>query len=249
MLDISGTHLYALDARTGKLRWQHNWARHLAGGSGISAKGPLAAGGGKLFMPVGPGGYGGSLRVFGLADGKPDKGLKGSAGADVMVLDTVAYVGGARLMSRGRAPEGAGRLTLSGKAPKFGGSLCMPAASKDKALIVVRLQRRPWRAGVLAIKPDGSGKEALWTAPLPEAARCNGLLLAGEVALAAVPPRKGERGSPAVEAQVLALSAADGKKLWSFPLPGAVAENGLAVDRDGRVLVVLHDGRVLCLAE
>ena len=124
----------------------------------------------------------------------------------------------------------------------------MPAANKTMVVLSVRLQRKPvWRGGLVAIKPAGSDKERLWTAPLPDNARCNVVALAGDVVLAAVPPYA-KKGKRVVEPLLLAFSAADGKELWRFPLPGAVLENGLTVDRDGRVIVVLRDGRVLCLA-
>jgi outer membrane protein assembly factor BamB len=49
-------------------------------------------------------------------------------------------------------------------------------------------------------------------------------------------------------AYVMALKTADGAKLWSYELPGAPARHGLALDRRGRIIVTLEDGRALCLA-
>ena len=45
-----------------------------------------------------------------------------------------------------------------------------------------------------------------------------------------------------------ALDPADGQVMWSQPLPEAPSPWGLAVDRDGRVVVTLRDGRALCFA-
>ena len=42
-------------------------------------------------------------------------------------------------------------------------------------------------------------------------------------------------------------SRADGRKIWSVELPEQPAMNRLSVDRDGRVLVALCDGSVICL--
>ena len=39
----------------------------------------------------------------------------------------------------------------------------------------------------------------------------------------------------------------DGRKLWSQPLPASPAPWGLCVNRDGRVIVALDDGRVVCI--
>ena len=38
----------------------------------------------------------------------------------------------------------------------------------------------------------------------------------------------------------------DGGVLWSHPLPAEPVEWGLAVDRQGRAVVTLADGRILC---
>jgi len=46
--------------------------------------------------------------------------------------------------------------------------------------------------------------------------------------------------------QIVALNLADGRVLWSQPLPGEPVTWGIAVDRDGRVIVTLEDGQVLC---
>jgi len=42
------------------------------------------------------------------------------------------------------------------------------------------------------------------------------------------------------------LNLQDGKMLWSQSVPSAPVPWGLAVDRDGRVVVTLEDGQVLC---
>ena len=47
-------------------------------------------------------------------------------------------------------------------------------------------------------------------------------------------------------AGLCALSLEDGKLLWKQPLPAAPTAWSLALDRAGRILVTLQDGRVLC---
>ena len=46
--------------------------------------------------------------------------------------------------------------------------------------------------------------------------------------------------------QLVALRLDNGQPLWTHALPIPASSWGLAVDRDGRVLVTLRDGRVLC---
>ena len=47
---------------------------------------------------------------------------------------------------------------------------------------------------------------------------------------------------------LMALDLEDGRTLWSHSLPAQAASWGLAVDHEGRILVTLTDGRVLCYA-
>jgi outer membrane protein assembly factor BamB len=46
--------------------------------------------------------------------------------------------------------------------------------------------------------------------------------------------------------KIVALNVEDGSVLWSHPLPAAPVEWGLAIDSDGRAVVTLEDGRVVC---
>ena len=50
----------------------------------------------------------------------------------------------------------------------------------------------------------------------------------------------------AEEQRVVALSMTDGRLLWSGLLPVAPVEWGLAIDNDGRAVVTLGNGRILC---
>jgi len=50
----------------------------------------------------------------------------------------------------------------------------------------------------------------------------------------------------AKDKQIVALNLANGQVLWSRPLPAPPVTWGVAVDRDGRVVVTLEDGQVLC---
>jgi hypothetical protein len=49
------------------------------------------------------------------------------------------------------------------------------------------------------------------------------------------------------KSEIVALSLRDGTKLWSQDVPSAPVPWGLAVDSDGRTIVTLEDGEVLCL--
>ena len=47
---------------------------------------------------------------------------------------------------------------------------------------------------------------------------------------------------------LMAVRIADGKELWREDVPCAVVKGGTAVDHKGRIIVCLQDGRVLCFA-
>jgi len=48
------------------------------------------------------------------------------------------------------------------------------------------------------------------------------------------------------KSEIVVLNLKGGKILWSQPVPSAPVPCGLAVDRDGRIVVTLEDGQVLC---
>jgi outer membrane protein assembly factor BamB len=50
----------------------------------------------------------------------------------------------------------------------------------------------------------------------------------------------------AEELKIVAVNIEDGSLLWSHPLPAAPVEWGLAIDSEGRAMVSLKDGRVVC---
>jgi hypothetical protein len=51
----------------------------------------------------------------------------------------------------------------------------------------------------------------------------------------------------ACKSKIVALDLQDGKALWSEAVPAAPVPWGLAIDRDGRAIVTLEDGQVLCM--
>jgi outer membrane protein assembly factor BamB len=53
----------------------------------------------------------------------------------------------------------------------------------------------------------------------------------------------------AEESKIVALNIKDGSVLWSGPLPAAPVEWGLAIDGDGRAVVTLENGKVLCFGQ
>ena len=50
----------------------------------------------------------------------------------------------------------------------------------------------------------------------------------------------------AEKSRIVALHPQNGSLLWSHPIPSAPVPWGLAVDSDGRAIVTLEDGTILC---
>jgi hypothetical protein len=108
-------------------------------------------------------------------------------------------------------------------------------------------------AGVLAVAgpkqslrlTPATGKSAWGGNPFQEIAA---VAVTGNVVLVTGVDRPNKKDPDRAEAAVLALSLADGKVMWKQPLPAPPTLWGLAVDRAGRIVVTLTDGRVVCFA-
>lgn len=77
-------------------------------------------------------------------------------------------------------------------------------------------------------------------------------LAANAVVIARAVEAPGSRGEDASDYEpwtVAALSRVDGSVLWEYELPCEPMLNGLCIDRQGRVVVALRDGGVLCVGE
>jgi len=186
MHDFDGTHVYALDADTGAIKWQNNTSGHLDRWSrrGVACQGELLLDGGTLYLASGN--YV-SPAAFDAATGK--------------CRNTPPNTMGTRAV-RGR------ELALAGNAVRVSGQ---PLYSKPGYVVF--------------------DKSCQWQPMVVKAAN-------GTLALAR---RKG--GSWAVIA-----TKPDGGERWAQPLPGEPVRWGVALDGQGRVVLTLRNGRVLCLA-
>ncbi|MBI5723270.1 MAG: hypothetical protein HZA50_04880 [Planctomycetes bacterium] len=45
------------------------------------------------------------------------------------------------------------------------------------------------------------------------------------------------------------MNSGSGEQLWAVPLPCEPIFNGICVDRDGQIIVVLRDGGVACFGK
>jgi hypothetical protein len=90
-------------------------------------------------------------------------------------------------------------------------------------------------------KPKVIWKDSRFVATSAVVLAKNAVIVAGSL--------NGQTSDDAPRPVLLALDIDSGKTLWSKPLPAPVENWGLAVDRDGRLILTLVDGRVLCYAK
>jgi len=241
IVNYDGTHVYALDAATGRIKWQNNTSGHLlpSARTGVSVQGPLLLHAGKLYMP---GGNAVSPAIYDVADG-----------ACLNKLDSLkrvesVYPRGEELYRVGDQVKVCGRPFYAH--PKYeiydntvhNKSFLASTADRDIAWVHNRQLLCFARGEDGHAKPfleqwgerRISGLEPLWECDARES-----------VALAL--------GKNAVvlanRSEVVAVDLQDGKPLWKQALPCAPVSWGLAIDRQGRILLALEDGSVLCLEQ
>jgi len=236
MAHYDGTHVVALDAVTGKLKWYNSSSGALSEkvNSGVSLQGPLMIAGGELRF-LGGGVY--QMARYDLKTGKclnePFEGVNSRfATAFYPFYPTYGqyqslahpYPDGTLLMYNA-AYDGSRHTNLGLLAAQQPGATDRPAP---------RVSDRP--------APRGPQRRALWQAPAGR--RYNSLIVGPNAVLAAGQAAQGD----AVGAFLAAVDVDSGKDLWYRRLPAAAVKGGTAVDGDGRIVVALQDGRIVCMA-
>ncbi len=225
--NFDGTHVYALDGGSGKIRWQNNTSGHLADerqDSGAGVQGHLLLHEGALYMS------GGNLvpvARYELGTGAFSR-LAGGRGKDLFVIDGKVQATGYALYWR---QEDAHFIAFAS----------FPV--KDGLVAVTEA------AGVGLAQPERDAKgqpKFIWSAKafMDIAA----VVVAKDAILVAGVDRTGTGDKVRSTAGIAALALDGGKVLWKHELPASPVGWGIAVDRDGRILVSLQDGRVACFA-
>lgn len=266
IIDYDGTFVYALDARTGRIIWQNDSTGHLDPElrKGVSAQGFLTAAAGRLWMPggnvVSPASYDLATGVY--RGSRPEDGSpRANRGEEIGVFrDRHLVVGGRLRFSPVENIVSPGYFNAHGiTASGVGGESRIQngkiaPAWNDRYIVVVPGPRSVpvWYDAAGFEESLAGGEEAKRRGKAPPAGRA--ALLEGadtvSVALAAnavlTVSRKPDPGNRLPRWTLSALDLAGGEPLWQQTLPDAAIAGGLAVDRDGRVLVVLEGGRLVC---
>jgi outer membrane protein assembly factor BamB len=186
--NFDGTHVYALDAATGRLKWQNNTCGHLDAFSrrGVAVQGDLLLADGKLYLA---GGDAVSPAIFNVDDGTCQNPPPNAPGSQAL---------------RGRELTlASGTVTVSGQ----------PFYSRPEAPVY--------------------DKSVKWETPVVTAKNAQVSFI----------EQKDEKGAAW---SLVARDPAGGAERWSQPLPDAPVRWGIAVDAQGRILVTLRSGKVMC---
>jgi outer membrane protein assembly factor BamB len=227
-----GTHVFALDALTGKVKWYNGTSGAMSKvDSGVSLQGSLSIRDGELRF------IGGGVHEVARYDLKTGKCLNPPHDPPNSTFQTAFYA---------YYPAYGGYLSLDQEVAK--GSLVYDA-SYEGAL-----------HGSLKLLPAGAAKppkpESRWgylrgRRPREQAIwqdrsgqRFRAFAVDGDTLLAA-----GDRvadGKPA--AFLAAINIEDGKDVWRHQLPALAVQGGLAVNHQGQVFVTLENGSLMCFA-
>ena len=234
--NYDGTHVYALDAETGRIRWQNNTSGRLAGPdslSGVSVQGHLLLDAGKLYLA---GGNAASPAVYDVRDGRCLNANREEGktpcprGQDLFLIQDRVHCFDRRLYGPNRYWPGRrflGPLVLAHRGETTIRDLNGRVARVTVESAVGTAPKVVWQSGHLR-------------QTYAMALGANAVVVAGQRAAA------DGRADP--QHAVAALAVGDGAVLWSHPLPAQPAWWGLAIDKAGRVFVSLVDGRVFCFS-
>jgi outer membrane protein assembly factor BamB len=245
IVNYDGTHVYALAAETGRLRWQNSTTGHLdpEARTGVSVQGHLLVHDGRLHLA---GGNVISPAIFDIRDGsllnQPDAHVRltqqnnvpssqSARGSDLYLIDGQVRAAGRPFYAHPEynvydaTVERKTLVTTVGDREivwlNHAKLMCFERGESGHD----RLFARNWG------KPKVEGLEPIWEHP------CG-----GSVALAV-----GDNAAiVAGQDRLVAVDLRDGSLLWTEKLPAAPISWGLALANDGSTLVTLQDGQILC---
>jgi len=248
IVNYDGTYVYALDAATGKLKWQNNTSGHLdrQARTGVSVQGHQLLHDGKLYLA---GGTSISPAIYNISDGKCLNDPKPLANCvSTSPRGWELFLLGDQVVACGKPFYAHPKYGVFDNSV-FNKLLLSPSGERDivwassqnnkKVLCFNHIDRKllnksfagPRGRLNINLRQLGTDIKPLWGYD------CKESVAVAVCSNAVVVARKSE---------IVVLNLQDGKILWSQPVPSAPVLWGLAVDRDGRIIVTLEDGRVLC---
>ncbi len=251
IVNYDGTYVYALDAATGRIKWQNNTSGHLdrQARTGVSVQGHQLLHDGKLYLASGT-----SLSpaVYNISDGKclndpkplarcqsqSPRGWELSLLADQVVACGKPFYAHPKydvfdntVFNRVFLTSSRGRDIVWVSSQNSKKILCFDNIDRE---LLRRKMAEPSNRFNVDWKRLGVRDKPLWSY------YCKDSVAWAVCSNAVVVAKKSE---------IVALNLRDGEVLWSEAVPSAPVDWGLAVDRDGRVIVTLEDGQILCFGQ
>lgn len=223
--NFDGTHVFALDAKTGKIRWQKHSSSYQGDDlpmGGVSVQGPMILHKNAVHMPSGntP-----PIATYALADGAYTP-TNTARGKDLFIRNGQLAAAGFPLYWRPQDDHFLSTMEL--ESPHGVLKVGIPANDPTAPNQLARL---------------GDDQKPLWSNPklFQEVAAVaftkNAILMTGLNRLG--------RDKTEIAASLVALRPADGQVIWQVPLPAVPTAWGLALDGDGRIAVTMMDGRTM----
>jgi len=248
LVNYDGTHVYALDPASGKVRWCNDTSGHLDSDAlaGVSVQGHFLLDKDRLYLA---GGNAVSPAVYDIRDGRclndPDPLAECESTSP---RGWELFLVGDRVIACGRP------YYLHPDVPVYDHTvakkmfhastgehdivwldntkvLCYPLLEKEALSQCVTDEKIP-RHVTQAWGTFRVNERPRWQRDIPGS---SAIAVANNAVVVADASR------------VTALELGSGKPLWQHPLPAAPVPWGLAVDRDGHVILTLVDGQVLCV--
>jgi len=248
IVNYDGTYLYALDAATGTIKWQNNTSGHLdvAARTGVSVQGHQLLHDGKLYLASGT-----SLSpaVYDISDGKclnDPKPLANCAsqsprGWELSLLGDQVAACGKPFYAHPKYDvfDGTAFNKVFLASSRGRDIVWVSHQNNKKVLCFNQINRQLLRQRManpgnrfnLDFRKLGIKDKPLWSYECSESvalAVCSNAVVIGE------------------KSKIVVLNLKNGKVLWTRPVPSPPVLWGLAVDANGRIIVTLEDGKVMC---
>jgi outer membrane protein assembly factor BamB len=254
--NFDGTHVFALDAASGQIRWQNHTSG--SGGAelpegGVSVQGHLLLHDGSIYM------FGGNQ----LTTPEPPKVAVQTSVAAFLANRQERAVASYAVDGGAYAPQGLGRgkdlFVRNGQVQATGFPLYW-RPEDDHFLSSLELETP---AGLIAVTTSTTIPQRTTVSRLPAASAQTekpepiwtdrssqevAALVVTKNAVLATGLNRDPLDPQKTHASLYALDIATGTPIWKQALPAAPVAWGLAVDRTGQIIVTLQDGRILSFA-
>ena len=233
-----GTHVYALDAVTGKVKWHNESSGSLSSttNSGVSLQGSLFLRGDQLCFS---GGNACALATYDVKTGKCTSTASERVGSSFRTAFYAYYPEFGQYVSLNHRLADGRSLDYS---VDYSGGVHSTLAlfeplPRDVAMLGPNWRILPRRGGTSIKAPT------VWEHE--QRANYNSFIISPNVLLAA-----GQSGTAGQTGPFLsAVNVEDGREIWRENLPAPVVKAGTAIDHKARIVASLQDGRVLCFGE